>query len=903
MGQKYKYDISVIMPVYNVEAYIREAADSVTDQTLDFSRIQLIMVDDGSTDGSGTICDEYQEMYPENVTVIHKKNGGLASARNAGLPYVEGRFFNFLDSDDKLSPEAFSEVFQFFSSHEDETDVCTIPVYYFEAWEGEHWQNYKFDSGSRVISLLSEYDNTLMFVNASFYKHCLKDRIWFDSHLVCGEDMKANLGILMEKMTIGVVASARYYYRRRQNESNPSLIQRAKKKKGFYDDYFTYLTDWAFHAYKDKFGFVPLFVQNEIMSDLQWRINGHDERIMLEALDHSEEEVLKYKARLYTALLCVEDRIILGMRKLSDIQKYAMLRLKHGKEPDVVCSDGDAVLRYGDTVAGRVSEMDVVWEFLTIDPEKGSCTIEGHFMLYGMNAVEIIPLLFSGSEAVNCVMPSGGNPPRKWLTEDLYKVVRFKAEILHGSRSIEIHPAVSVNGYPVRVNRNRFGQFFPVSEVYRNAAAYIYGRKVCFKEGALRITPKPGWGSRTAQEIRLIAEIWKKNLMGGRKAIIGRLLFHFLYPFKRKHIWIISDRFNKADDNGEILFRYIQDHRSKDIRAVFAIRKDSSDYQRLKETGPCVDAMTWKHKVLFLLADFNISSQADAFVVNPFSGHHESLRDLLIRQKFVFLQHGITQNDLSGWLRRQNKNIAGFVTAAKPEYRSIVEGKYDYPESTVWLTGFPRFDRLYSDEKKIITLAPTWRRYLMSIMDENTSRWYTADVFENSDYCRFYRSLLNSERLLMKLKETGYTLSFFPHPNVRPYIDRFHCGPEIYIFPEDTSYAKVYAESSLMVTDYSSVVFDFAYLRKPVVYLQFDKDKFFDGSHVFKAGYFDYEENGFGEVLYDLKSAEDCIIEYMEQNCKLKEQYRKRINEFFCFDDRNNCSRVLEKIEGLSFSR
>ena len=900
--KEYRYDFSVIMPVYNVADYLREAVESLVRQTIGFSRIQLIMVDDGAKDNSGLICDEYQEKYPENVMVIHKENGGLASARNAGLPYVEGRYYNFLDSDDKMSPEAFSEVYSFFTEHEEETDVCTIPVYYFEAWNGEHWQNYKFQQGNRVISLDTEYTATLMFANASFYKHSLKDRMKFDSHLVCGEDMKVNLDILMGKRTFGVVASARYLYRRRINENNPSLIQGVKRKRGWYDDYFTYLTEWAFRTYKERFGYVPAFVQNEIMSDLQWRINGFHDSTMLDALGHNEAEVEKYRCRLRTALLEIEDRIILGMRKLSDVQKYAMLRLKHGEEPQTSLSDGDVILRYGETAVGKASEMEIDWEFLTAGPEEGKLTFEGFYKLYGLDNMEAEPVFLLNREKVRCSILPEGNQPSKWLGDDLYRVVRFRVVIQTGRKSAVIHPAISLNGFTVRIKNNRVRQFFPVSKVYRNAAAYVQERKIYFKNDALHIDLKPAWPARTAQELRLLSEIWGKNLLGGRKAVFGRLYYHFASPFKRKKLWILSDRYNKADDNGEVLFRYIMKHKPRNVKAVFAIRKDSADYGRLRSTGPCVSAMSFRHKLLFLIADMNISSQADAVMVNPFSGHHEALRDLLIHQKFVFLQHGVTKDDLSNWLRRQNKNIAGFVTAAQPEYRSIVDGKYDYPESTVWLTGFPRFDRLYRDEKRIITLVPSWRKYLMTGMNADTSQWYAGDAFEKSDYCRFYSSLLSSERLLRKLEETGYTLAFFPHPNVKPYIDRFHCDPRVLVFPIETSYSKIYAESSLMVTDYSSAVFDFAYLRKPVIYTQFDRERFFDGSHVYEKGYFDYERDGFGEVLYNLEDTIDCIIDYAESGCGLKEKYRERIDEFFCFNDRNNCARVLKKIEELSTS-
>ncbi len=86
----YPYKFSVVMSVYNVESFIHEAVNSLIVQDIGFEHIQIIMVDDGSTDSSGAICDEYAKIYPQNIVVIHKKNGGLSSARNAGVQVADG---------------------------------------------------------------------------------------------------------------------------------------------------------------------------------------------------------------------------------------------------------------------------------------------------------------------------------------------------------------------------------------------------------------------------------------------------------------------------------------------------------------------------------------------------------------------------------------------------------------------------------------------------------------------------------------------------------------------------------------------------------------------------------------------------------------------------------------------
>ena len=100
-------NVSIIIPIYNVEQYLRRCVDSVLQQTLE--NIEIILVDDGSPDNCPLICDQYKAQ-DNRVKVVHKKNGGLSSARNAGLKIATGEYILFLDSDDWIEPETAEEL-------------------------------------------------------------------------------------------------------------------------------------------------------------------------------------------------------------------------------------------------------------------------------------------------------------------------------------------------------------------------------------------------------------------------------------------------------------------------------------------------------------------------------------------------------------------------------------------------------------------------------------------------------------------------------------------------------------------------------------------------------------------------------------------------------------------------
>ncbi|HJC74841.1 MAG TPA: glycosyltransferase [Candidatus Mediterraneibacter faecavium] len=114
-----KFDITVIVPVYNNVRYLRQCIDSLLSQTL--KSIEILLVDDGSTDGSGDICDEYA-VKDERVCVIHKKNEGLGLTRNVGMSAARGEYFTFLDSDDYVDPDMYRGLLE--QANKYKADVC-----------------------------------------------------------------------------------------------------------------------------------------------------------------------------------------------------------------------------------------------------------------------------------------------------------------------------------------------------------------------------------------------------------------------------------------------------------------------------------------------------------------------------------------------------------------------------------------------------------------------------------------------------------------------------------------------------------------------------------------------------------------------------------------------------------
>lgn len=131
--------ISVIVPVFNVEKYINQCIDSILNQT--YHDIEIILVDDGSTDSSGKICDEYQKK-DNRIIVIHKSNGGLSSARNAGVEIATGEYISFIDSDDWVENDFLESLYNCCIMYQAEIAVCRIQKRVEENQETQEYENF-----------------------------------------------------------------------------------------------------------------------------------------------------------------------------------------------------------------------------------------------------------------------------------------------------------------------------------------------------------------------------------------------------------------------------------------------------------------------------------------------------------------------------------------------------------------------------------------------------------------------------------------------------------------------------------------------------------------------------------------------------------------------------------------
>lgn len=191
--------ISYIIPVYNIEKYLRQCVDSVLAQSLD--DCEIILIDDGSEDGCPAICDSYAENYPDKIKVIHKENGGPAVARNLGIDCAKGEFLFFIDSDDYLKDDKVGELYKI--AKDNSADVLQTSYYSLNEKNGEITvSSIPFDNETALSheemerEICSECKNRLIvFAWKNLYRRefLINNSIYFDESLKMIEDPPFNM--------------------------------------------------------------------------------------------------------------------------------------------------------------------------------------------------------------------------------------------------------------------------------------------------------------------------------------------------------------------------------------------------------------------------------------------------------------------------------------------------------------------------------------------------------------------------------------------------------------------------------------------------------------------------------------------------------------------------------------
>lgn len=874
--------LSLIISMFGVERFLPAFLASVERQRGALAHAELIFVDDGSPDRSSSLVEEWLERTGIAGRLIRQMNTGLSGARNRGLAAARGRWVSFPDPDDILDDEYLSTLLRCLPAAESQgaSAVAANIIYLDEPAltpRDSHPLRSMFRGGIRLIDLEREPQEVKIQAASTFFRlaHIQASRLEFDPRIRPNFEDGAYMCRYLaadSHPTLLAVPEARYLYRQRAD--NGSLVSSSWTKAEKYTDLprFGWLQTLADLSVD---GHVPEWMQHIILYDMSWyfRLDGQ-----IHSPTRSIPEGVK---REFVALL----REVLAYISPESIMSYHLTGMSRQVRMSLIALRGDAL----PLAPLHLWRVDWVKRLVLIKYYYSGELPEERFWL-GSRPIQPT---WSKSRRIDYFGETFMHERILWLpVGDSLRAhlagerveLRYRAPGPHhwAATTREIHRHFGNGGIA--------GAPAMVLEKPRQSA----GRRMAGRVRSEWVRRKPQLTRAVTGRSLWIRRPWAS--LTKYRAATGRGREEF------RDAWVFMDRDTQAQDNAEHLYRWVAQHRPA-VNAWFVLRRTSSDWARLHAEGfRLLEFGSTRHMMALRNASNLISSHIDHYVVVPWDTR------LFGRGKwrFTFLQHGVTKDDISRWLNP--KPISLIVTTSEAEQQGFVgdDTPYVLTEREARLTGFPRHDALLAkaqalapEERDMILVVPTWREYLMKPRTGTGNHRDLIEGFEESEYARAWHDLLADPALTEYAHGHGLRLGFLPHPNLEEHVSALALPPGVEVFTYATSDVQdVLARARLLVTDYSSIAFESAYIGTPLVYFQFDQAEFF-ARHPHRPGYFSYEDDGFGPVTSDSPDAAARIIEMLEAGSDASHEYARRAETFFPERDGRNCERTHAAIVRL----
>lgn len=872
---------SVIIPVYNKEDYLEACFASLLEQTISRDALEVIFVDDGSSDGSAGILEDFALEHPW-AKVISKENGGVSSARNAGIEAAKGKYLFFLDPDDSFGPETIENVSRFFDGCYDEVDLVTYPIIPMknDRPQGMHFRYdilrdtgvYDLTEGQNVLIC-----QTTMNVCA---KNKFENNVLFDFKPENGveihEDEKYSTDILLDKMKIGFCREAQYYW----IKNSDSVTNNYMKPYYLYEN-----TLGLFEYYFDRYpNAVPRYIQALLLNDIGWKMNAHIFLpVHLKGADY--DAAIERLARLLDR---VDDDLIMTHPNVRTYHRYFILRTKRRGHLDTMI--GNKVLALAN----------------------------GNELIYANDSVEMLILRIVAREGRLLLVGCLKSP----FFYDFQGSVEFRAKRRAKDparavcyESIELEDSSrSYNGEKVKVNRFlgfRYecelgesetitfelflnGMQIPLDWLCwgRSESAYalhntrIVGQWRIFvnDEGDfLSIKYLEDKKEKEKAERRLNAQIprWKTR--------IDRYLVRRLRDRKERkgqRIWIYVDSIGKTDN---AWLQFLHDSQVDDGVSRYYASHEAVLEGKVGPYGKVITFGSRKHKMLFCNADKLICSDTGfkSFSPMPLKGFR-SFTDFF-NAELVYTQHGVLWAHMPWFYSYDQILFDKEVVSTEFERENLVKS-YGFREGDLIPSGMPRYDFIdaHQPPKNRILFCPSWRSYLIGPLTMD-GREPLEGKFLASEYFQEINGFLSDPRLAEMLERNDFYLDFKLHPLFKVYEGLFTLnGSRIRVAPAHVSEA----DYAMAITDYSSYSFDFVYLKRALAYFIPDADLFFGGINHYSELDIDFNE-AFGPFVKSADAMLDVLDEFFANGASPLPLYRERMDGFFFHYDEENRERLL----------
>lgn len=810
---KFQHKVSVVIPVYNSEEYLEECLNSIVNQSFEQSKLEIILVDDGSSDKSIDICEKYTSNY-NNFRLILQENSGVSAARNHGMKEATGEYILFVDSDDRINNEYVEKIVEFFDIHSSDVDlvISHLSMLNKTVQTTEHIR-YNFLTSTGVYEI-EKYP----YILPNSINICIKNNgMLFDTSLTYQEDQKLCAELISEKLKIGYVKEAEYYYNKMEiglANVNCSPIRCFESSTKLFEDLF---------ALRE---IVPLYIQALFFHDFVWKLRQN----ILWPYHYDVERLAAAKDRVFTLLSQVDDKLIMSYPNAQTYEWLYWLRLKRSNCTPVISENGICIYNNEDLIYSR-KKIEIVLKKIRIFEEK--LYIRG-FLKSPIFAFGVIPELHvevNGTDTVIACKDCGAG----------YYKIKEKTDIFYGFEIAE------------ELGEKLILKFSIICDGIANDVNFYNTASVCFA------------GGKDCYTIGNFVASQAENTMSFVKS--GKC--------QDEKIWLYTDASTVEIDNAYTQF--VHDMATEDgVKRYYVKTNAKTDVSKFRK-NQVIAFGSKAHIDILPRAEKILTSFADEAVILP---NVPKKNELLgkIRAEIIYLQHGILHAHLPWYYSKYVTYVDKVVISSDFEKKNFINN-YDYDESDLICSGMARFDTIKRSSLHTgkILYAPSWRSYLVKTKSA-VERVGNENVFMNSNYYHGIMSLISDEKFRHFLELKGIVLDVKMHPEFFKVYGNieFTETPNIKQAPLTIDYNAY----DLIITDFSSMLFDFVYMNKPVVYYVPDINEFKCGLNHYRELDMPLED-GLGFFATDVESIVDHIIELAKNNFIVKEEYKDKYAKFY----------------------
>lgn len=764
-----KTNVSVIIPVYNQELEIARGISALLREQTISCKIEILLINDGSTDSSGEVCRRLTDRYSE-IRYFEQKNRGVSAARNLGIRNAKGKYLFYMDADDRFERGTLSRVKHFFDAVEQEVDLVTYRID--TIYEGKKLKphfRYQYLQKSGVYDL-KEYAYIGQTTMNIAVRNKYGDNVLFDENQTFSEDQQYCCRVLRDKLKMGYCAEGRYLYFRNPNSASGRMAGAC-----YVYEQSTAMFEEVFSWYKDE---VPAAFQGLFVNDFYWKLCCN----MLYPHHYTGEKYRNAVERLLVLLRRCSSKMILEHPNIDFFEKYYILRLKGRDTMEWrIRSDGFGLF---------CQDICTVWEN-SVEIVMTKCAVRGKRVII-RGFLKTVFFQFYEQIPMLCAIENNGRLTRKiqlrssahnyYLShESTQRFWAFTYECeAEETQQVHFEMGIGAKWFPVHYY---FMPCVPFSHRYQRYEFSSGGFRVCMDgEGVIHIEKAPAPPGRA--------------------------------------IWLYYDCAGVACDNGMLQFRH--DYGKQDGIERYYVVSDVRQWGELPDRQCGVVWGSRKHRRMFRKCEKILTAYIEESNVIPYSKEQYDRYAGNFNWEVVYLQHGVLHIDMP-WKYTPERMLADRIVVSTVQEAGLYE-RNGFCGQDLIRCRMPRFETRNQEKNrgKRILYAPSWRSYLVGKYGQD-HRWERMDGrFETSDYYRRMRILLETRELLELLEQYDMDLDFKLHPIFADYRGYFEgLSRRIHVIEQSEGVE----EYAVFITDFSSYLYDYLFAGIPVfLYLPDEKE-------------------------------------------------------------------------------